>query len=84
MAASAALTRSLVVWVTSGADGTEHAVIAEQMAAARTGVYAARCGVRVVAAALVAPALRRCTDCVALLSPQPGRHRAKRIRNRHG
>ena len=84
MAASPTLTRSLAVWVTSGVDGTEHAVIAEHMAAVRAGVYPARCGVRVLAAALVAPALRRCTDCVTLLRPQLGRHRAKRIRSRRG
>jgi hypothetical protein len=43
MAAGLALTRSLVVWIT-GADGTEHAVAEEQIAAARAGVYAARVG----------------------------------------
>jgi len=83
MAARSALTSPLVVWVTSGVDGTEHAVNEEQIAPARTGVYAARCGVRVVAAALAAPELRRCPDCVRRLNPKPGRHRAGR-RGRRG
>jgi hypothetical protein len=77
MAARSALTRSLVVWVTSGADGTEHAVTDEQMTAGRaegSGMYVAQCGLRFVAASMVAPALRRCTDC--LLTPAPTHHRA--------
>lgn len=71
MAARSALTRSLVAWVTSNADGTEHAVTHEQMAAGRagrSGVYVAQCGLRFVAAPMVTPALRRCTDCL-LLTP---------------
>ena len=66
------------VWVTSGADGTEHAVSDEQMTAGlvgQAGVYVARCGERCVAALMMAPALRRCTDC--LLQLRPGRHRAE-------
>ena len=77
MAARSALTRSLVVWVTSGADGTEHVVTDEQMTAGRaegSGMYVAQCGLRFVAASMVAPALRRCTDCL-LLIPAPTRHR---------
>jgi len=65
-----------VVWVTSGANGTEHAVTDEQMVAARSGVYAAQCGVQVVAASMVSPPLRRCTDCVLLLRPEHACHRA--------
>lgn len=71
MAARSALTRSLVAWVTSNADGTEHAVTHEQMAAGRAGrcgMYVAQCGLRFVAAPMVTPALRRCTDCL-LLTP---------------
>ncbi len=66
------------VWVTSGADGTEHAVTAEQMTAglvSQAGVYLARCGERCVAASMVMPPVRRCTDC--LLQLRPGRHRAE-------
>ena len=66
------------VWVTSGMDGTEHAVSDEQMTAGlvgQTGVYVARCGERCVAASMVAPALLRCSDC--LLQLRPGRHRAE-------
>jgi hypothetical protein len=77
MAARSALTRSLVVWVTSGADGTEHVVTDEQMTAGRaegSGMYVAQCGLRFVAASMVAPALRRCTDCL-LLTPTSTRHR---------
>lgn len=76
MTARPALTRQLVVWVTSGANGTEHAVTDEQMVAGRSGVYAAQCGVQVVAASMVSPPLRRCTDCVLLLRPERARHRA--------
>lgn len=64
------------VWVTSNADGTEHAVTDEQMTAGRagrSGVYVAQCGLRFVAAPMVTPALRRCTDC--LLTPAPTHHR---------
>lgn len=67
--------RCWAVWVTAGADGTEHAVTDEQMSvgrAERTGVYVAQCGLRFAAAAMVAPALRRCSDCL-LLTPTPTR-----------
>ncbi|MGH4015763.1 MAG: hypothetical protein ACRDSL_17935 [Pseudonocardiaceae bacterium] len=40
----------------------------EQMAAGRSGVYVAQCELRFVAAPMVTPALRRCTDCL-LLTP---------------
>ena len=69
------------VWVTSGADGSEHAVSDEQMTAGlvgQAGVYVARCGERCVAASMMAPAFRRCTDC--LLQLRPGRHRAEPTR----
>ncbi|MGH3981660.1 MAG: hypothetical protein ACRDST_02940 [Pseudonocardiaceae bacterium] len=33
------------MWVTCGANGTEHAVADQQMTAGRTGVYVAQCGV---------------------------------------
>jgi hypothetical protein len=72
MTARSALTRSLGAWVTSNADGTEHAVTDEQMTAGRTGrsgVYLARCELQFVAAPMVTPALRRCTDCLLLLTP---------------
>jgi hypothetical protein len=78
MAARSALTRSLVAWVTSNANGTEHAVTDEQMTAGRTegsGMYVAQCGLRFVTASMVAPALRRCTDCL-LLTTAPTHHRA--------
>lgn len=71
------------VWVTSGADGTEHVVTDEQMTAghaAKSGVYTAGCGMRVLVAAMVTPALRRCTPCLALLRPGPARRRAKHCR----
>lgn len=70
--------RSRTVWITSGANGTEHAVSDEQMTAAligQTGIYVTRCGERCIAASLMAPALRRCADCLLLL--RPGRHRAE-------
>lgn len=72
--------RRRMVWVTSGADGTEHAVNDEQMIAGQTGragVYVARCEVRVVAASLVTPALQRCTNCLLLLRAEQSHHRAK-------
>jgi hypothetical protein len=37
--------------------------------------FVTRCGERCVAASMMAPALRRCTDC--LLQLRPGRHRAE-------
>ncbi len=74
MAARPAITKSLVVWVTCGAGGTEHAVAEEQMAAGRSGMYVAQCGLRFAAASMVTPARRRCTDC--LLQPLPAHHRA--------
>ncbi|MGH3928375.1 MAG: hypothetical protein ACRDTF_00180 [Pseudonocardiaceae bacterium] len=80
---AATRTRALAVWVTSGAEGIEHAVTDEQMTAgqtAKTGVYNARCGTRVVAAAMVTPPQRRCTHCMILLRPGPPRHRAKPFR----
>ncbi|HKR50023.1 MAG TPA: hypothetical protein VJT72_10655 [Pseudonocardiaceae bacterium] len=67
-----------MAWVTSNADGTEHAVTDEQMTAGRadgSGMYVAQCGLRFVAAPMVTPALRRCTDCL-LLTPAPPHHRA--------
>ncbi|MGQ0773321.1 MAG: hypothetical protein ACT4NY_02710 [Pseudonocardiales bacterium] len=63
-----------VVWVTSGADGTEHAMTDEQMVAGRSGVYVARCGGQVLAASMVVPPLRRFTDCVLFLRPGQARH----------
>ncbi|MGH3938519.1 MAG: hypothetical protein ACRDTG_07755 [Pseudonocardiaceae bacterium] len=84
MAARPAVIRAWAVWVTSGADGTEHAVTDEQMTAgyaAKTGVYTAQCGMRVVAAAMVTPALRRCTPCLALLRPGGPARRAQRSRS---
>lgn len=82
MAARSASTRSLLAWVTSHADGTEHVVTHEQMAvgrAGRCGVYLAQCGLRFVAAALVTPALRRCTDCLQLTSSPTHHH----VKSRH-
>lgn len=77
MAARPALTKSLVVWVTSGADGTEHAVTDEQMTAGRArrfGMYVAQCGLRFVAASMATPALWRCTDCLLTrIYPPPRR-----------
>ena len=84
MATRPALRKPLVVWVTSGADGTEHAVNEEQVTPARAGVYATRCGVRMIAATLATHELRRCTACVRQLHPQPGRHRARQRRGRRG
>ncbi|MGH3872090.1 MAG: hypothetical protein ACRDSR_11360 [Pseudonocardiaceae bacterium] len=65
MAAKSVSTRPLVAWVTSNADGTEHAVAHDQIA---TGAYLAQCGLQFVAAALVTPPLRRCTNCLQLTS----------------
>lgn len=79
MAARPTLTRQLVVWVTSGVDGTEHAVSDEQMVAGRSGVFAARCGVQVIAASMVSPPLRRCIYCLLLLRPERARHRAGHV-----
>ncbi|MGH3938415.1 MAG: hypothetical protein ACRDTG_07225 [Pseudonocardiaceae bacterium] len=81
MATRSAATRTSgrAVWVTSGAEGIEHAVTDEQLTAghtAKTGVYSARCGMRVLAAAMVTPPQRRCTHCLILLRPGPPRHRA--------
>lgn len=76
--------RRRVVWVTSGADGTEHAVTDEQMIAGQTersGVYVARCEVRFVAASLMTPELRRCTDCLLLLRTELAHHRAGHLRS---
>jgi hypothetical protein len=70
--------RCRAAWVTSNADGTEHAVTDEQMTAGRaegSGMYVAQCGLRFVAASMVTPALRRCTDCL-LLTLAPTHHRA--------
>ena len=70
--------RCHAVWVTSGANGTEHAVTDEQMTAGRaegSGMYVAQCGLRFVAASMVAPPLRRCTDCLLLTSAST-HHRA--------
>ncbi|MGH3905778.1 MAG: hypothetical protein ACRDTE_16575, partial [Pseudonocardiaceae bacterium] len=66
--------RCRAVWVTSHADGTEHAVADEQMIAGRAGAYVAQCGLRFATASMVTPARRRCTDC--LLQPLPADHRA--------
>ncbi|MCA1677359.1 MAG: hypothetical protein LC799_35995, partial [Actinobacteria bacterium] len=61
--------RCRVTWVTSDADGTEHAVTDEQMTAGQAGVYVAQCGLRFVAASMVTPALRRCADCLLTRVP---------------
>lgn len=65
--------RCRAVWVTSDADRTEHAVTEEQITAGRDGVYVAQCGLWFVAASMVTPALRRCTDCLLTQAPT---HRA--------
>lgn len=62
------------IWVTSTADGADHAVTDAAMAAglaARQGMFLALCGACVVAAAMVAPPGRRCARCQAFAQPQP-------------
>lgn len=58
-----------VVWVTSAAaDGVDHAVADEDMAAGLgLGRFAGVCGSSVVPAALVAPPLPQCQRCLVFL-----------------
>jgi hypothetical protein len=62
------------VWVTSTADGADHAVTDAAMTAgltARQGLFLALCGTEVITAALVTPPGQRCAQCQALIRPQP-------------
>jgi hypothetical protein len=62
------------VWVTSIADGADHALTEAAMAtglAARQGMFLALCGTGVVAAAMVAPPGQRCARCHACIHPPP-------------
>ena len=80
-----------VVWVTSAAaDGVDHAVTDEDMAAGLgLGQFAGVCGSSVVPAAMVAPPLPRCQRCVVFLrarttlrefpTPTPTRRRRRRL-----
>lgn len=58
-----------VVWVTSaGADGVDHAVTGEDMAAGQgLGRFVGVCGSSVVAAPMVAPPMPRCQRCLVFL-----------------
>jgi hypothetical protein len=80
-----------VVWVTSAAaDGVDHAVTDEDMAAGLgLGQFVGVCGSSVVPAAMVAPPLPRCQRCVVFLrawatlrefaTPTPTRRRRRRL-----
>ncbi|MGI9000744.1 MAG: hypothetical protein ACR2GH_03680 [Pseudonocardia sp.] len=62
--------------MTCAADGLDHLMTAEAMAAgqvARTGVYGALCGTQVLATSLMTPPGKRCRDCRATLTASTSR-----------